>query len=167
MKYRTSVSCIVGYGKGVPHYRPWRTTGDVGARIHIFAATALGRGRIASARLGSLYPQESRCIYFTGGWVSPRVWMNTKEGKYISTPSGSNPGHPALVAKRLASWATWPIILNVDFRTMCVWDLQLYHGRLARWIKWKACDVGEAKEGLENELWRRWSNGMVGEWAVT
>ena len=38
------------------------------------------------------------------------------------------------------------------------------HGRLA-W--WRACDVGEAKEGLENELWRRWSNGSVGEWTVT
>ena len=23
------------------------------------------------------------------------------------------------------------------------------HGRLARWRKWRACDVGEAKEGLE------------------
>ena len=34
-------------------------------------------------------------------------------------------------------------------------------------VKWKACDVGEAKEGLENELWRRWSNGRVGEWAVS
>ena len=41
------------------------------------------------------------------------------------------------------------------------------HGRLARWIKWTASDVGEAKEGLENELWHRWSNGRVGEWAVT
>ena len=40
------------------------------------------------------------------------------------------------------------------------------HGRLARWHKWRACDVGEAKEELENELWRRWSNGRVGEWAV-
>ena len=29
------------------------------------------------------------------------------------------------------------------------------HGRLARFIKWRACDVEEAKEGLENELWRR------------
>ena len=27
-------------------------------------------------------------------------------------------------------------------------------------------DVGEVKEGLENELWCRWSNGRVGEWAV-
>ena len=41
-----------------------------------------------------------------------------------------------------------------------------YHGRLAGWRKWRACDVGEAKKGLENELWRRWSNGRVGEWAV-
>ena len=35
------------------------------------------------------------------------------------------------------------------------------HGRFARWRKWRACDIGEAKEGLENELWRRWSNGRV------
>ena len=41
------------------------------------------------------------------------------------------------------------------------------HGRLARWIKWRACDVGEAKEGLESELWRRWSNGTVVKLAVT
>ena len=41
------------------------------------------------------------------------------------------------------------------------------HGRFARWRKWKSCDVGQAKERLENELWRRWSNGRVGEWAVT
>ena len=27
-------------------------------------------------------------------------------------------------------------------------------------------DVGEATEGLENELWRRWSNRRVGEWAM-
>ena len=27
------------------------------------------------------------------------------------------------------------------------------------------CDVGEAKEGLENELWHRWSDGKVGECA--
>ena len=41
------------------------------------------------------------------------------------------------------------------------------HGRLARWIMWRACDEGEAKGGLDNELWRRWSNGRVGQWAVT
>ena len=31
------------------------------------------------------------------------------------------------------------------------------HGWLARWRKWRACDVGEGTEGLKNELWRRWS----------
>ena len=29
-----------------------------------------------------------------------------------------------------------------------------------------SCDVGKATEGLKNELWRRWSKGKVGEWAV-
>ena len=31
--------------------------------------------------------------------------------------------------------------------------MYVLHGRLARWIKWRAWDVGEAKEWLENELW--------------
>ena len=39
-------------------------------------------------------------------------------------------------------------------------------GQLARWRKWTACDVGEAKEGLENEPWRWWRDGKVGEWAL-
>ena len=50
-----------------------------------------------------------------------------------------------------------------DCTGICYWA----HGRIARWVKRRPCDVGEAKEGLENELWRRWSNGRVGEWAVT
>ena len=29
-----------------------------------------------------------------------------------------------------------------------------------------SCDVGKATEGLENELWRRWSDGKVGEWGM-
>ena len=51
----------------------------------------------------------------------------------------------------------------------CVSNFTIHrkHGRLARRIKWRACDVREAKEGLENELWRRWSNGGVGKWATT
>ena len=28
-----------------------------------------------------------------------------------------------------------------------------------------SCDVGKAREGLENELWRRWSDGELGGWA--
>ena len=41
------------------------------------------------------------------------------------------------------------------------------HGQLARWCKLRVCEVGKVKEWLENELWHRWSNRRVGEWAVT
>ena len=63
-----------------------------------------------------------------------------------------------------------PRSCNRNFRTFCIFaslPMFIHHGRLARWRKWRACDVEEAKEGLENELWHRWSNGRVGEWAVT
>ena len=43
--------------------------------------------------------------------------------------------------------------------------LQQFPHRLTN--RYESCDVGEAKEGLENELWRRWINGRAGEWAVT
>ena len=33
--------------------------GDVDARVHIYTAMALGRGRVASPTLGHLYPQCS------------------------------------------------------------------------------------------------------------
>ena len=58
----------------------------------------------------------------------------------------------------------WALLV---FNTYFWLSIFTFHGRLARWCKWKACDVREAKEGLENDLWRRWSNGRVGEWAVT
>ena len=56
-------------------------------------------------------------------------------------------------------WITKISTLTVSF-------MSAFHGQLTRWIKWRSCDVREAKEGLENELWRRWSNRRVGEWAV-
>ena len=64
--------------------------------------------------------------------------------------------------------------LNFQFNFKGSWDWVLLNFELfiltwaaRRWNKWRACDVGEAKEGLESELWRRWSNGRVAEWAVT
>ena len=72
----------------------------------------------------------------------------------------------------------WTSFWNYISPCPWIWHYNLYrgskyillhseiHGRLARWRKWRACDVGEAKGGLEIELWRRWSNGRVGEWAV-
>ena len=55
-----------------------------------------------------------------------------------------------------------PVICRLEIETFLT---NRKHGRLARWITWRACVVGEAKEGLENELWRRWSSGKLGEWA--
>ena len=48
--------------KRYPHYRPWRPTGDVHARVHIYTATALGRGIVASPMLGCLYPQGKTLV---------------------------------------------------------------------------------------------------------
>ena len=43
-------------------------------------------------------------------------------------------------------------------------SFHILYRRLARWRRWSAFDVGETTYGLENELWRRWSDGRVGEW---
>ena len=63
---------------------------------------------------------------------------------------------------RVSTWMSEG--LEIFLRSF-VFRLVLGHGRLARWHKWRACDVGEAKKGLENELWCRWSNRRVVEWA--
>ena len=37
---------------------------------------------------------------------------------------------------------------------------------MKQWKGWRmCCDIGNATEGLENELWCRWSDGKLGEWA--
>ena len=74
----------------------------------------------------------------------------------------------------------WSISSNISSVRRCFTYVCFLsnHGRLARWHTWKSCDVGEAKEGLENELWRReateglenelwrrWSDWKLGEWA--
>ena len=41
---------------------------------------------------------------------------------------------------------------NKFLKILFMYVSTISHGRLARWRKWKSCDVGEAKEGLENEL---------------
>ena len=52
-------------GKGIPIIGH---EGDVDARVHIFTATALGRGRVASPTLGRLYPQaKPPVLIFIGG----------------------------------------------------------------------------------------------------
>ena len=66
------------------------------------------------------------------------------------------------------SWyTTWYECKDPNVHSYGVTNMCSSHGRVASWRKWRACDIGEAKEGLENDLWRSWSNGRVGEWVVT
>ena len=58
---------------------------------------------------------------------------------------------------------TWPKLCKKLF---CTFLFYAFHGQLARWHKWRACDVGKAMKWLENELWCRWSDGKVGEWPL-
>ena len=52
-------------------------------------------------------------------------------------------------------------VLFADFLPkLCVYS-QYSIGGSPGDVKWRACDVEEAKEGLENGLWRRWSNGRI------
>ena len=81
---------------------------------------------------------------------------------------------PGLCRTRVHPSLTYRQILLSSLKTtechsilQCTFSRHQSCGRLARWIKWRPCDVGEAKEGLENELWRSWSNGRIGKWAVT
>ena len=57
---------------------------------------------------------------------------------------------------RTCPWAEqWWWFEILKYRAKWMNNIFMSHGRLARWRKWRACDVGEAKEWLENELWRR------------
>ena len=79
-----------------------RPTGDVDARIHIFTATALGRGRVANPTLGRLYPRESPWYSFYRRLSGPQ---DMKKRRKISTPSETRDRTRAVqpVAQRLAA----------------------------------------------------------------
>ena len=89
-----------------PYYRPWRRTRMWIQGIHILAATAAERGRVARSTLGRPYSKKSLGTHSIGVW--------TRWSKEISPPFGS-PGSNAVqsVAKSLAAWATWLVILTV------------------------------------------------------
>ena len=71
--------------------------GDVDARVHIFIATALGWGRVASPMLGRLYPRGNPQYSFYRRLSGPQD-QSGHEGEKKSPPlrhPGSNLGHPA------------------------------------------------------------------------
>ena len=68
--------------------------GDVDARVHIFTATALGRGRVASPTLGCLYPRESPQYSFYRRLSGPQDQSEHEGAKKNLHPSdlGFEPG---------------------------------------------------------------------------
>ena len=58
----------------------------------------------------------------------------------------------------------WPLSIIVMWQSpVSFTNARQYkiHGQLVRWCKWSVFDVDEATEGLENELWCRWSDTRV------
>ena len=72
-----------------------KSHGDVDAMVRIYTATALWRGRVTSRTLDCLYPPgKAPSTHSIGGWVNPRISLDTKEWRKISTPPtpGIEPG---------------------------------------------------------------------------
>ena len=104
------------------------------ARVHIFAATTLGRDIVANPTIGRLYPSAEKApwlILQVAEWSLRPIWTRRREEKSPHLRHAElNPGRPA------------------RFQASCHSSyLAHVYGRLARWIKWRACDIGEAKEG--------------------
>ena len=84
--------------KRYPHYRPWRPTGYVDARVHIFTAMALGRGRVASPTLDRLYPLGNPPYSFYRRLSGPQDQSGHERAKKNLHPlrhPGLNQGRPA------------------------------------------------------------------------
>ena len=101
-------------------YRPWRPTGDVDARVHIFTATALGRGRVASPTLGRLYPVESPRYSFYRRLSGPQDQSGHEGMNKNIHFSDTRVVQP--VAECLAAWATWPTMRMGHFE-ICILKL--------------------------------------------
>ena len=53
----------------------------IDARVHLYAATALERGRVASPMLGRLYPRGKRQYSFCRRLSGPQDWSGHEEMK--------------------------------------------------------------------------------------
>ena len=120
-----------------------------------------------SLRTSSCFPAWRRpsIVYVLRTWIPSENKQNKRQKQifFIVLPNSRHPLQQKFDKVRTASGNNQQRH-SADFFER---SIPQEHGRLARWIKWRACDVGKAKERLEIELWRRWSNGRVGEWAVT
>ena len=70
---------------------------NVDTRIHIFAVSALGRGRVVSPTLGRLYRRKAQVLISQEAErTSGPFWTRMSKEKYpLLRQPGSNPGRPA------------------------------------------------------------------------
>ena len=101
--------------KGSP-LQAMKAHGDVDARVHLFTATALGWGRMASPTLGRLYPQGHTPVLIYRRLSGPQGQSGHEGVKKNLHPSDTRDRNRAIqsVAKRLAAWATWPTLCLVE-----------------------------------------------------
>ena len=138
----------------------------------LYTATSLGRAWMAIPTLGRPNPRGKPPVQFYRKLSGPRTNLDTKK---ISTPPtlGILPGpsspYPSAWALQLPGphnnfiplpYFILPLVGTFTwlsppgfYRAMTCRERELTvdNGRLARWIKWRACDVGEAKERMEND----------------
>ena len=78
------------------HYKPRRNTENVDSKVHIFAAKALGRGRVTSPTLDRLYIGKAAVLILQEvEWTPGLLWTRKNEGKSpLLHRRGSNPDRP-------------------------------------------------------------------------
>ena len=96
-------------GKGIP-ITGHEGHGRCGCKVHIYIATAPGRGRVACPKVGRLYPRESPQYSFYRRLSAPQAQSRHQVVKKILHPSNTRDRIWAAqpVVKRLVTWATWP-----------------------------------------------------------
>ena len=73
-----------------------KAQGDVDARVHIFSATVLGKGRVANHTLDRFYHGKASVLILQVAKVTPGpVWaQKSEENLHPHRHPGSNPGRP-------------------------------------------------------------------------
>jgi hypothetical protein len=112
----SSDHAVIGYYMKIKkvkqsRYTPWRRLGERSYSSYSFSTSALDRGEWSASRPGRAFTPGERTpgTHCTGGWVGPRVGMDTEaRGKILCPRRGSNPDRPVVqpVARHYTDWAT-------------------------------------------------------------
>jgi hypothetical protein len=80
-------------------YTPWRRLGERRYSSYSFSTSALDGGEWSASRPGHAFTPGERTpgTHWTGGWVGPRVGLDTEAtGKILCPRRESNPDRPVV-----------------------------------------------------------------------